>query len=122
MIYITYYNMLALDDVSCYFQLDYLKSRSDKDVEVGDKVLFMMLKSEKGKDDVKAEDIYTVATSGTVEGIGDNWALIRTLYRVDLDTIKSSYKGPVIPETLDSAASRDRIYFLCFHIILALLT
>ena len=47
MIYIPYYNALALPDVSCYFQLDYLNGQSDQPVSAGDKVLFLMLKNEK---------------------------------------------------------------------------
>ena len=87
MIYITYYNMLSLPDVSCYFQLEYLKSRSDKAISVGDKVIFMMLKSQKKAGEVTAEDIYPVATRGSVESIGDDWALIRTTGRVALDSV-----------------------------------
>lgn len=87
MIYITYYNMLSLPDVSCYFQLEYLKSRSDKPISVGDKVIFMMLKSQKKAGEVTAEDIYPVATRGSVESIGDDWALIRTTGRVALDSV-----------------------------------
>lgn len=87
MIYITYYNMLSLPDVSCYFQLDYLKRHSDKEISAGDKVIFMMLKSEKKENEVTAADIYPVATRGIIESIGDGWALIRTLGRVSLDSV-----------------------------------
>ena len=38
MITITYYNMLSLPNVSCYFQLEYLNGKSDKPVSAGDKV------------------------------------------------------------------------------------
>ena len=87
MIYITYYNMLSLPDVSCYFQLDYLKRHSDKEISAGDKVIFMMLKSEKKESEVTAADIYPVATRGIIESIWDGWALIRTLGRVSLDSV-----------------------------------
>ena len=87
MIYITYFNMLSLPDVSCYFQLDYLKRHSDKEISAGDKVIFMMLKSEKKESEVTAADIYPVATRGIIESIGDGWALIRTLGRVSLDSV-----------------------------------
>lgn len=87
MIYITYYNMLSLPDVSCYFQLDYLKRHSDKEISAGDKVIFMMLKSEKKESEVTAADIYPVATRGIIESIGDGWTLIRTLGRVSLDSV-----------------------------------
>ena len=86
-VHITYYNMLSLPDVSCYFQLDYLKRHSDKEISAGDKVIFMMLKSEKKESEVTAADIYPVATRGIIESIGDGWALIRTLGRVSLDSV-----------------------------------
>ena len=79
--------MLSLPDVSCYFQLDYLKRHSDKEISAGDKVIFMMLKSEKKESEVTAADIYPVATRGIIESIGDGWALIRTLGRVSLDSV-----------------------------------
>ena len=44
MLYIPYYNVLSLPDVSCYFQVEYLNSLSDKPVSTGEKVLFLMLK------------------------------------------------------------------------------
>ena len=46
MITIFTYNKLSLTDVSCYFQLEYLNSQSDKPVSVSDKVLFLMLKTD----------------------------------------------------------------------------
>ena len=58
MIYIPYYNALALPDVSCYFQLDYLNGQSDQPVSAGDKVLFLMLKNEKQEGENEAEDIF----------------------------------------------------------------
>ena len=69
MIYIPYYNALALPDVSCYFQLDYLNGQSDQPVSAGDKVLFLMLKNEKQEGEIEAEDIFPIAVRGVVESI-----------------------------------------------------
>ena len=88
MITISYYNALSLPDVSCYFQLDYLRGRSDQPVNVGDKVLFLMVKSQKKEDEITAEDVYPIATRGTVGSIGGEWALLRTTSRVNLDAIQ----------------------------------
>ena len=88
MITISYYNALSLPDVSCYFQLDYLRGRSDQPVNVGDKVLFLMVKSQKKEDEITAEDVYPIATRGTVESIEGEWALLRTTSRVNLDAIQ----------------------------------
>ena len=88
MITISYYNALSLPDVSCFFQLDCLRGRSDQPVNVGDKVLFLMVKSQKKEDEITAEDVYPIATRGTVESIEGEWALLRTTSRVNLDAIQ----------------------------------
>ena len=88
MITISYYNALSLPDVSCYFQLKYLNEHADQPVSAGDKVLFLMLKSQKKDEDVTAEDIYPIATRGVVEQIEGEWALLRTTSRVNLDSIQ----------------------------------
>ncbi len=87
MLYIPYYNVLSLPDVSCYFQVEYLNSLSDKPVSTGEKVLFLMLKNKKEAGGISAEDIYPVATRGVVESIDGEWALIHTTGRVNLDSI-----------------------------------
>ena len=92
MIYITYYNGLSLPDVSCYFQVEYLNGFSDRPVSAGDKVLFLMLKNKKDEGEVTAEDIYPIATRGTVESIDGEWALIHTTTRVSLDSVRVSGK------------------------------
>ncbi len=90
MITIPYYNMLSLPDVSCYYQLDYLKSRADQPVSAGDKVLFLMLKSDKTEGGFTPEDIYPIATRGVVESVDGDWALVRTTSRVNLDSVQIS--------------------------------
>ncbi len=92
MISISYYNALSLPNVSCYFQLEYLNSRSDQPVAVGDKVLFLMLKSDKKEGTIAAQDVYPIATRGVVESIEGEWALIRTTSRVNLDSIQADGK------------------------------
>ncbi len=88
MIYIPYYNVLSLPDVSCYYQLNYLNSMSDKTISAGDKVLFLMLKSNKKEGEITAQDIYPIATRGIVESIEGEWALVHTTTRVNLDSIQ----------------------------------
>ncbi len=93
MIYIPYYNALALPDVSCYFQLDYLNGQSDQPVSAGDKVLFLMLKNEKQEGEIEAEDIFPIAVRGVVESIDNQWALVHTTNRVNLDSIQVTGKS-----------------------------
>lgn len=92
MITIPYYNTISLPDASCYFQLEYLNSKSDKPVAAGDKVLFFMLKRDEKEGHISAEDIYPIATRGVVESVENEWVLIRTTSRVDLDGIQSDGK------------------------------
>lgn len=87
MITISYYNMLSLPDVPCYFRLDYLNEKSNKPVSVGDKVLFLMLKQDVKNSQLSSENIYPIATRGVVESIEGEWALLHTTSRVDLDAI-----------------------------------
>ncbi|HJC40234.1 MAG TPA: endopeptidase La [Candidatus Intestinimonas pullistercoris] len=84
--------MLSLPDVSCYFQLEYLNSKSDKPVAAGDKVLFLMLTRDEKEGHISAEDVYPIATRGVVESIENEWALVRTTSRVDLDGIQPDGK------------------------------
>ena len=93
MIYIPYYNALALPDVSCYFQLDFLNGQSDQPVSAGDKVLFLMLKTEKEEGEIQAEDIFPIAVRGVVESIDNQWALVHTTNRVNLDSIQVTGKS-----------------------------
>ena len=89
MITIFTYNKLSLTDVSCYFQLEYLNSQSDKPVSVSDKVLFLMLKTDKKEGEISPEDVYPIATRGVVEKIDGEWALVHTTSRVNLDSIQN---------------------------------
>lgn len=89
MIYFPYFGALTLPDVSCYFKLDALKEMSDKPIEVGDKVLFLMLRRSEKENEIRAEDIYSIATRGVVESIEGEWALLHTTSRVNLDSIQA---------------------------------
>lgn len=89
MIYFPYYGALTLPDVSCYFKLDALKEMSDKTIEVGDKVLFLMLRTSRKENEIRTEDIYPIATRGVVESIEGEWALLHTTSRVNLDFVQA---------------------------------
>ncbi len=88
MIYIPCYDVLTLPDVSCYFRLDYLNAMADEPVNVGDKVLFLMLTREKESEEIVPEDVFPIAVRGMVESIDSQWALVHTTNRVNLDSIQ----------------------------------
>ena len=93
MIYIPCFNVLTLPDVSCYFRLDYLNGMSDQPVKAGDKVLFLMLEEQREGGEIEAEDIYPIAVRGVVESIDNQWALVHTTNRVNLDSIQVEGKS-----------------------------
>lgn len=93
MIYIPCFNVLTLPDVSCYFRLDYLNGMSDQPVKAGDKVLFLMLKEQREGGEIEAEDIYPIAVRGVVESIENQWALVHTTNRVNLDSVQVEGKS-----------------------------
>ena len=93
MIYIPCFNVLTLPDVSCYFRLDYLNGMSDQPVKAGDKVLFLMLEEQREGGEIEAEDIYPIAVRGVVESIENQWALVQTTNRVNLDSIQVEGKS-----------------------------
>ena len=93
MIYIPCYNVLTLPDVSCYFRLDYINGMSAQPVKAGDKVLFLMLKEQREGGEIEAEDIYPIAVRGAVESIDNQWALVHTTNRVNLDSIQVEGKS-----------------------------
>ena len=93
MIYIPCYNSLTLPDVSCYFQLDYLNSVSDTPVEVGDKVLFLMLKEGQDSDEILPENVFSIGVRGVVESIDNQWGLVHTTNRVNLDSVQVEGKS-----------------------------
>ncbi len=93
MIYIPCYNSLTLPDVSCYFQLDYLNSVSDTPVEAGDKVLFLMLKEGQDSDEILPENVFSIGVRGVVESIDNQWGLVHTTNRVNLDSVQVEGKS-----------------------------
>ena len=93
MIYIPCYNSLTLPDVSCYFQLDYLNSVSDTPVEAGNKVLFLMLKEGQDSDEILPENVFSIGVRGVVESIDNQWGLVHTTNRVNLDSVQVEGKS-----------------------------
>ena len=67
---------------------------SDQPVSTGDKVLFLMLKEDKKEgEEISAEDIFPIAVRGVVESIDNEWALVHTTNRVNLDSIQIEGKN-----------------------------
>lgn len=88
MITVPFYNIIVVPGVTLYFQGEYFKKLAMQDAEKGEKILFLMLKEDKNREDMTPEDFYPIGVSGVVEGLDkDGNVGIRVLNRVNLDQI-----------------------------------
>ncbi|MBR4514295.1 MAG: endopeptidase La [Lachnospiraceae bacterium] len=101
---VPFYNILIVPGVKLYFQNDYFEELAGKEAEVGDDIVFAMLKDDKQREEVKPDDLYPIGLSGKVESIDDDGNVgIRTLERMDLFNI--AVKGHDI--TLEAVTRPD---------------
>ncbi len=85
MITVPFYNILIVPGVKLYFQNEYFEELARRDAKVGDEVLFMMLKDDLTREEIKASDFFPIGLSGKVESIDDEGNIgIRTGGRVDI--------------------------------------
>ncbi len=60
------YNMLVLPDVNYYFKRESLEELGIPDVEVNDRVVFLVLREQKEREKIVPEDFYSIGVSGLV--------------------------------------------------------
>ncbi len=88
---VPFYNILIVPGVRIYFQNDYFQELARKDAEIGEDILFLMLKEDKERDQMGEEDFYPIGLAGKVESIDDDGNIgIRTLNRVNIKEIEIS--------------------------------
>ena len=88
---VPFYNILIVPGVRIYFQNDYFRELARKDAEIGEDILFLMLKEDKERDQMGEEDFYPIGLAGKVESIDDDGNIgIRTLNRVNIKEIEIS--------------------------------
>lgn len=89
MISIPIYDMLMLPDVAFSFKGDMIAGLQADEVKVGEDVLFLMVKEEKERSALEAEDIFPIGISGEVDAVDDEGNVrIRTKERVEFSGLQ----------------------------------
>lgn len=89
MILLPVYNLLVLPDVTFYFQNGYIDKLTQEKPEKDQKVLFLLLREEKDRENLAPEDFYPIGVTGTITGTDEDGNVsIETEARVEIDTIE----------------------------------
>ena len=85
MITIPVYDMIILPDIVYYFKSDVFQELNIEDVRKDDEILFLMLKEDKTRSEMTADDFYPIGISGKFQSRDDNGVIsVRTTNRVDI--------------------------------------
>ena len=68
---IPFYNLIVLPRVTYYFQEDYYKELAKKDAKAGEQVLFLMLRENRQRAEIKSDDFYPIGVLGEIETVDD---------------------------------------------------
>ena len=94
MITIPVYDLLILPGVTFFFKKDMFSINQITSENVGEDILFLMLKSEKQEDEITPEDIYPIGVSGHIENIDDEGSVkILAKERVEISDVGSGPDG-----------------------------
>ena len=100
MVVIPTHDLIVLPGVTFYFQKEYFKEIVRKDAVVGEEAIFLMLKEDRQREEMKAEDFYFIGASGVIDNIDkDGNVGIKAVSRVMVDTLD------VTPETISLTAT-----------------
>ena len=94
MITIPVHDLLLLPGVMFYFKKDMFPGRRITAEDVGEDILFMMLKEEKKASELQPDDFYPIGVSGKIEGIDDEGNVrVQAKERVELSDIEITPEG-----------------------------
>lgn len=94
MISIPIYDLLVLPEVTFYFKKDMFPGNEITTENVGEDILFLMLKTDKKPHQIQPEDIYPIGVLGKIEALGeDDTVKITTIERVMLSQIQATEIG-----------------------------
>ena len=94
MITIPVHDLLLLPGVMFYFKKDMFPDRRITAEDVGEDILFMMLKEEKKASELQPDDFYPIGVSGRIEGIDDEGNVrVQAKERVELSDIEITPEG-----------------------------
>lgn len=86
---IPFYNLIILPRVTYYFQEEYFKELAKKDAQVGEEVLFLMLRENKQRAEIVPDDFYPIGVLGTIETVDEEGNVgLRASTRVCATSIK----------------------------------
>jgi len=88
MIIIPYYNIVIVPEINLYFAGEYFKKVTQEKGEQGQNVVFLMLKEDKTREDMRPDDFYPIGITGTIEAVDKEGNVkIKTGSRVNMDSI-----------------------------------
>lgn len=83
------YNLVLLPDVNYYFKSDFLKDWSSAPIEAREEILFLVLRENKPRNELQAEDFYPIGVSARIDSVDEDGSIhVRTLERVDVADIQ----------------------------------
>lgn len=86
---IPFYNLIILPRVTYYFQEEYFKELAKKDAQVGEEVLFLMLRENRQRAEIVPDDFYPIGVLGTIETVDEEGNVgLRASTRVCATSIK----------------------------------
>lgn len=117
MISIPVYDLLILPGVTFFFKRNMFPGNEITPENIGDDILFLMLKEDKNPLQILPEDIYPLGVMGTVESLSDDGTVkITAKVRVSITDIKASSVGITantseFPEVEDTSSEEEKEQF-----------
>ncbi|MCD8397882.1 MAG: endopeptidase La [Lachnospiraceae bacterium] len=88
MIIVPYYNIVIVPEINLYFDGKYFHEVTQAIGEQGQNVVFLMLKEDKTREDMRPDDFYPIGITGTIEAVDKEGNVkIKTGSRVNMDSI-----------------------------------
>ena len=119
MLVVPVYNMVLTPDATLYFQVSQLReSAGGKGFAVNEKVILIVAKQEEAPEEMSEESFYPIGCAGVITEINSHgYAVIRTQYRVDLEsvginpdhTVKLNIHRRAETEDLDPAEEQEKL-------------
>ena len=97
MLVVPVYNMILAPDAALYFQMEQLKKNAGgKGIAVGEKVILIVAKKNEKAGEMTEESFYPIGAAGVLTEItSQGFAVVRTQYRVDLESVGINPDGTV---------------------------
>lgn len=117
MITIPVYDLLVLPGVSFYFKKDMFPVRKITSEDIGENVLFLVLKEEKDRKDLVPEDFYPIGVSAKIESIDEEGTVrVTAKTRVSLSDIEVTEESitaeaSILPDVDDLDEEEEKEHF-----------